>query len=118
MNDKRSRAIRSWLFLMKLGAKTGCHQRADRSLYFHGFQFPICARCTGILIGYISALLFMQLLHPSYGMCVLLNVPMFIDGMTQYKKYRESKQIIRVITGILGGYGILSFQIKWLMEVL
>ncbi|RGF93239.1 DUF2085 domain-containing protein [Ruminococcus sp. AM54-1NS] len=36
---------------MKLGASAGCHQRPDRSFFFHGWQFPVCARCTGVLAG-------------------------------------------------------------------
>ena len=29
-----------------------CHQRPERSFFFDGFQFPVCARCTGL---YVSA---------------------------------------------------------------
>ena len=29
----------------------GCHARPDRSFFFRGRQFPICARCTGELVG-------------------------------------------------------------------
>jgi len=29
-----------------------CHQRPDRSFFWDGHQFPVCARCTGL---YVSA---------------------------------------------------------------
>jgi uncharacterized membrane protein len=28
-----------------------CHQRPDRSFVFHGHQFAVCARCTGLYLG-------------------------------------------------------------------
>ena len=33
----------------------GCHCRDDRSFYYKGEKFPICARCTGELIGILLA---------------------------------------------------------------
>src|SRR4051812_167741 len=27
-----------------------CHQRPDRSFFWQGHQFPVCARCTGIYL--------------------------------------------------------------------
>ncbi|MEI3349189.1 MAG: DUF2085 domain-containing protein [Dysosmobacter sp.] len=34
-----------------VGHTLGCHQRPDRSFFFHGKQFPVCARCTGVFLG-------------------------------------------------------------------
>src|SRR3954471_7132715 len=28
-----------------------CHQRPDRSFFFHGRQLAVCARCTGLYVG-------------------------------------------------------------------
>ena len=42
-------------WLMAVGHRAGCHQRADRSFYWKGRKFPLCARCTGVLVGYILA---------------------------------------------------------------
>ena len=33
----------------------GCRCRPDRSFHFRGRPFPICARCTGILCGFLAA---------------------------------------------------------------
>ncbi|MCB7430270.1 DUF2085 domain-containing protein, partial [Erysipelatoclostridium ramosum] len=29
-----------------------CHQKAERSFFIHGYQCPVCARCSGLYIGY------------------------------------------------------------------
>lgn len=49
-------------WLMAVGHRAGCHQRADRSFYWKGRKFPLCARCTGVLVGYILAV-------PAYTVC-------------------------------------------------
>ena len=36
---------------MRAGAATGCHQLPERSFFFRQYQFPVCARCCGVLIG-------------------------------------------------------------------
>ena len=35
----------------------GCHCRPDRSFFYKGKQFPVCARCTGELAGILAALI-------------------------------------------------------------
>jgi uncharacterized membrane protein len=32
-----------------------CHQRPDRSFFFHGRQLAVCARCTGLYLGAAAA---------------------------------------------------------------
>lgn len=38
-------------FIRILGNNSGCHQLAERSFFYKGYQFPVCARCTGVTIG-------------------------------------------------------------------
>lgn len=101
-----------WINMMKIGAKTGCHQRADRSFFVRNRQFPICARCTGVVLGYIIALVVFIFCMTPLWLCTLLCVIMFLDWLIQYLKIKESNNIRRLITGILGGYGLLSFEIN------
>lgn len=110
--------IKIWLWLMRLGAKSGCHQRPERSFFVRGFQFPVCARCTGILVGYISAVLLYRYITAPYCAYLVLTLPMAIDGGTQYMKWRESSQPLRFITGVMGGYGLLSVQINILIRLI
>jgi len=81
-----------------------CHRIPERSFFFRGRQFPICARCTGILIGYIIGIFYIIFCNKlGYTFELLLMVPMLIDGIGQYKGYFVSTNIRRLITGILGG---------------
>lgn len=87
-----------------------CHQLSSRSFHVCGFQFPLCARCTGILLGLV-------LLGPLA--CVFLPLNMYVslffvlalivDGFTQLKGWRKSNNCLRLITGLGFGYAIVSF---------
>lgn len=91
-----------------LGIAFMCHQRPDRSFFIRGKQFPLCARCTGILIGYFLGI-FTAICTGCSNYCfyLILLLPMVIDGVLQLKFKKESNNIRRVITGILGGIGII-----------
>lgn len=86
----------------------GCHCRPDRSFFYRGRQFPVCARCTGELIG-ISALLFTwHAGHPHAGFSCVLLLPLIIDGLAQLCTSYESNNLRRLWTGILFGYGLAN----------
>ena len=38
-----------WVSLMEYGHKIGCHQMPERSFFYKEYQFPVCARCTGVI---------------------------------------------------------------------
>jgi uncharacterized membrane protein len=81
-----------------------CHRIPERSFFFKGYQFPICARCTGILIGYLIGTIYLLFCNnPRYILEALLMVPLLIDGIGQYRGYFVSTNIRRLITGILAG---------------
>lgn len=83
-----------------------CHRRPDRSLFIRGMQFPVCARCMAILLGYFSIpFLFWFQIHVSILLGILFNVPMILDGLTQLKKWRESTNFLRIATGLCSGIG-------------
>lgn len=98
------------IFLYKwLPIVFGCHCRSDRSFYWKGKQFPICARCTGELIGIVFCPISMLVFSCSPIWCLFLMVPMILDGSIQLLTQYESSNIKRVITGILFGYGLIRF---------
>ena len=101
---KKSTKIKTWAFFMRLGNRCGCHQREDRSFKIKGWQFPICSRCTGILVGQLLGILIyiFQFRIPIYISCIFLFI-MFLDWYIQYKKIRESTNVRRFITGTLAG---------------
>ena len=103
-----------------------CHRRPERSFFYKGRQFPVCARCTGFYTGlmiYLIVNLFYK--HPyDWNMLfisMVLMVPVAIDGFTQYFGPRESTNTLRFITGFIGGIGLIIFLkiiIRWIIYVL
>lgn len=92
---------------MELGRRYGCHQKPERSFTFNGYQFPICARCTGIIIGEILGIIVFVKRHISIKKGMLLILPTAIDGVTQLLRLQESNNTRRFISGILAGIGYL-----------
>lgn len=87
-----------------------CHQRRDRSFNIGTRQFPLCARCTGIILGCIIAILCLVFeLHLSMFTTAALMLVMFIDWLLQFIKVLESTNIRRLTTGLLGGFGLSLF---------
>lgn len=88
----------------------GCHCRADRSFFYKNKQFPICARCTGELIGIIISIP-MIILNGVFSikLTLLMTIPIIIDGFLQLKTKYESNNIKRLITGIL--FGLIFFSL-------
>lgn len=116
--QKVSNDTKIWIKTMKIGAAIGCHQRADRSFFWNGHQFPICARCTGVLIGYISALTAINFFLPNFLMGLIFCCIMFADWFIQYIKIKESTNVRRLITGILGGFGIIVCEFNIVLNII
>ena len=112
-----SRKERIYLRMMMLGSASGCHQRADRSFKYKGYQFPVCARCTGVLIGYLLSVPMYLLFGASIPLCIPCMTVMFIDWLIQYLKIRSSTNLRRLFTGIAGGYGLMTIQIMILVRL-
>jgi len=86
-----------------------CHRNPSRSFFWNGKQFPICARCTGIHLGYLSLFLFLfQVIYINWIFSMILILPTLIDGLTQAYFNRESTNIMRLISGFLAGVGLMS----------
>lgn len=98
---------KTWIKLMNFGAKIGCHQMPERSFFIKGYQFPICARCSGAFLGEIIAVLLILLkINVNILWAIILLLTMGLDWFLQQINWVESNNIRRLITGILGGFGI------------
>lgn len=86
----------------------GCHCRADRSFFINGRQFPICARCTGELVGMVFGAFSCFFYLPPVWAAAVLMIPMITDGFIQLKTAYESTNTRRLITGILFGYALVA----------
>lgn len=111
---KQIQGLALWAPLMRLGEKTGCHQMPQRSFFLHGYQFPLCARCTGVLLGECIAELLCFFLPPS-PLALLCLLPLAWDGGTQWLGWRVSCNWLRFATGLLAGYGNISFLL-WCVQ--
>lgn len=87
----------------------GCHQLPERSFFIHGYQFPVCARCTGIIVGYIISAIY-SILFTKLNLIISLSllVPMAFDGLLQLFTNYLSNNTKRFITGLLAGFGFVQ----------
>ena len=111
-----------WAWWMEFcGKYAGCHQMPERSFFLGSYQFPLCARCTGIVLGRIAAiLLFPFVLLPlktSLIVFPLLMLPLAIDGLTQRFTSYTSNNFKRVSTGVLWGYASISLLLRGILFV-
>lgn len=100
---------------MYLGKMMGCHQRPDRSFFICGHQFPLCARCTGVILGQIVALIAFRLFNPNIYVLISFCAAMLIDWGLQFLGLLNSDNIRRVVTGTLCGYALGTFYIKGIL---
>lgn len=82
-----------------------CHQKPERSFFYKEKQFPVCSRCTGIVIGAAAGFVLASLTQPNL-IFVLGFIPLIIDGTTQYYGLRTSNNTLRFVTGLLCGFSI------------
>ncbi len=98
---------RRWIAWMEYGARLGCHQMPERSFFWRGYQFPVCARCTGVILGELAMIvLWLFGLRPGLWAAAALLVPMGVDWGLQYVSVLPSTNLRRLITGLLGGAGL------------
>ena len=103
-------SMKTWQLMMRFGEKMGCHQLPDRSFHFHGYQFPICARCTGVLLSYPFAIILFFSKRISILGAIVFSLIMLIDWVIQFLNICESTNFRRLCTGIIGGYGVMTLE--------
>lgn len=88
-----------------------CHRNPQRTFKIFGIYFPVCSRCTGIYLGIFFYMILFYLFPVRYNLSTiiistLLIIPTFIDGLSQLYLQRESNNLIRFSTGLIGGIGL------------
>jgi uncharacterized membrane protein len=102
-----------------------CHQLPERSFFGGGMQLPVCARDTGIYVGFAVALLIVWALDrgrrasevPPLGASIILAgfvVIMMLDGLTSYAGWRETSNSLRLLTGLMTGFALTAFTVPLL----
>ncbi|AAP09126.1 MULTISPECIES: DUF2085 domain-containing protein [Bacillus] len=99
-----------------------CHRRLDRSFFKLQKYIPLCARCTGMLIGILMFPIYFYM-TPSFLLAIILSffaqIPLLIDGFTQKWKWRNSSNLLRITTGVLSGNGMglfISSSVIWILS--
>lgn len=91
----------SWLLFVP------CHRKPERCLHIKGKPMPLCARCTGILAGYLFLPIFSLLgWRIPLWIGIISQIPLLIDGYTQLRKWRMSNNALRLATGLISGFGL------------
>lgn len=94
-----------------------CHQSPARSFFSGGVQVPVCARDTGIYMGFVLSLVLLAILargsRPSGAprRLVLAVVVVFVgimawDGVSSYAGWRSTGNDLRLLTGLFAGSGL------------
>ena len=105
-----------------------CHQLPERSFFGGGAQVPVCARDTGIYVGFLLSLALIAALHrgsrprefPSVAGWIAIGLmigAMGIDGVSSYAGWRTTTNDLRLITGLLAGYAIAAMLAPMLNDV-
>lgn len=93
---------------------TSCHQKRERSFFVKGYQFPVCARCTGLYIGYFLGI-FNLILSINIYYLFSLTIPFVLDTTLQYGFNIMSNNFRRIISGILFGFFLTAILIDILI---
>lgn len=104
-----------------------CHQIPERSLFGGGIQAPVCARDTGIYVGFTFALILVAFLHrgerprgfPRGYVWVVMGMLlawMGWDGVSSYAGLRETTNTIRLLSGLGVGVSITALVVPMLND--
>jgi uncharacterized membrane protein len=100
-----------------------CAQTPSHSFYLFGHQLCLCERCLAIYSAmFFGSVVFALSKKRLPGLrlwhCVLLSVPMAMDGFTQMFGLRESTWELRLLTGALFGLAVIWFTLPLVQRTL
>ena len=112
MNVSREKVKKFLLFLLSHHTEEYAHRTLK--VRFRGRELRLCARCSGLTIGFILGIIvqfyvwkWLYVPEPLAMLIVTLFLtPALVDWGTQSVLGRESKNWLRVATGCLLGFGI------------
>jgi len=97
----------------------GCHGIPRRCFVIKGKPMPFCARCLGTSVGHIGSLLgYLLFTLPSIPIAVSGLLVMYADWLVQNKLTIYHSNLMRLCTGILGGFGMGSLiwkAVSWII---
>lgn len=97
------------IFLKLLKITFNCHQIPERSFFIANRQFPLCARCTGMLTGMLLFPFFLIFnIEIPITVLIIFMIPLILDGGIQLVFCIMSNNLRRFLTGISFSFGFLS----------
>lgn len=113
------RKTKIWVKAMEIGSRVwGCHQIPERSFFIHHYQFPVCARCTGVILGELIKVCSIRKTLIPPKIAALLTIPLMVDGTVQLKTTYESNNTKRFVSGVLFGYGASELFVTGVKRVI
>ena len=101
-----------------------CHQTPERSFYIAGYPLAVCARCTGLYVGFAAAVDFYPLMTslkrthaPERKWLFLAAAPLAIDFALSFFGIRENSHVSRLLTGALLGSVAVFFVMPGLVQL-
>ncbi len=100
-----------------------CHQIPDRTLWIGGLPLPVCARDTGIYIGFFIGYILLSIRRknaygpPNLWATLFMVTPMILDAVTQFIGLRVSTNVVRLLTGLWFGTALSPFLVYLLPMV-
>ncbi|OON92088.1 MAG: hypothetical protein ATN34_04735 [Epulopiscium sp. Nele67-Bin002] len=94
-----------WIKLMEIGEVLGCHQFPQRSFFYKKFQFPVCARCTGVIVATAISVPVFFAYKISILTAIIMSAVMLADWSIQYFGIKQSTNFRRLLSGLIGGFG-------------
>ena len=98
-----------------------CHRLPSRSVTVSGRFLPVCARCTGIYVSAAVSVMIYFAVRRLRGnrppataeavLTVLCLAPFLIDGAGSYAGLWASNNFLRILTGALAGFPIITLLI-------
>lgn len=83
--------------------KFPCHRKAERCISIGTLRSPICARCSGIVVG-LAFGCFVPIVSPTSAELCL--IPALVDGTGQMAGRWQSNNWLRLGMGLLAGIGL------------
>ena len=85
-----------------------CHQKINRTIFLFSNPLPICARCTGILLGIFTLpIICLVFEHIPWYLFLISSLPIILDGFIQLKYKKPSNNFKRLITGFFFGFTLI-----------
>jgi uncharacterized membrane protein len=102
-----------------------CHQVADRSLLCFGQPLAVCARCTGIYLGFCLGLGFYPFLRgwrrislPSVPVFLIVSIPIVLDTAANFLGFWQTTAAVRLATGAFWGTLLPFYFIAGIADLL